>query len=75
VVPAFPVTAVDTTAAGDAFNGALAVGLAEGAALWQALRLATAAAALACTKRGARPSLPRRAEVDALLDRSGPMDR
>ena len=74
-VPAFPVTAVDTTAAGDAFNGALAVGLAEGAALWQALRLATAAAALACTKRGARPSLPRRAEVDALLGRSGPVGR
>ena len=75
VVPAFPVTAVDTTAAGDAFNGALAVGLAEGAALWPALRLATAAAALACTKRGARPSLPGRAEVDALLDRAGPVDR
>ena len=75
VVPAFPVTAVDTTAAGDAFNGALAVGLAEGAALWPALRLATAAAALACTKHGARPSLPRRAEVDALLGRSGPVGR
>ena len=75
VVPAFPVTAVDTTAAGDAFNGALAVALAEGAPLWPALRLATAAAALACTTRGARPSLPRRAEVDALLDRAGPVVR
>jgi ribokinase len=71
VVPAFPVTAVDTTAAGDAFNGALAVALAEGAPLWPALRLATAAAALACTTRGARPSLPRRAEVDALLGSRG----
>lgn len=65
-VPAFPVTAVDTTAAGDAFNGALAVALAEGAAGPAALRFASAAAALACTRRGARPSLPSRAEVDAL---------
>jgi len=69
-VPAFPVTTVDTTAAGDAFNGALAVGLAEGAAFGDALRLASAAAALACTRRGARPSLPSRAEVEALLGRS-----
>lgn len=65
--PAFPVEAVDTTAAGDAFNGALAVALAGGAALAAALRFACAAAALACTKRGARPSLPGLAEVEALL--------
>jgi ribokinase len=66
-VPAFPVAAVDTTAAGDAFNGALAVACAEGRALPDALRFASAAAALTCTRRGAQPSLPRRAEVDRLL--------
>ena len=65
--PAFPVEAVDTTAAGDAFNGALAVGLAAGGTLEQAIPLANAAAALACTKRGAQDSLPERAEVEAFL--------
>jgi ribokinase len=65
-VPAFHVTAVDTTAAGDAFNAGLAVGLAEGRALAGALGLASATAALACTRRGAQASLPSRAEVDAL---------
>lgn len=65
--PAFPVTAVDTTAAGDAFNGALAVGLAAGGSLEQAIPLAAAAAALTCTKRGAQDSLPRRAEVERFL--------
>ncbi|MGH7313637.1 MAG: ribokinase [Candidatus Rokuibacteriota bacterium] len=67
--PAFAVTAVDTTAAGDAFNGALAVGLAEGRALAPALGFANAAAALACTRRGAQPSLPTRSEVERLLER------
>jgi len=65
--PAFPVEAVDTTAAGDAFNGALAVGLAAGGTLDQAIPLANAAAALTCTKRGAQDSLPVRAEVEAFL--------
>jgi ribokinase len=65
--PARSVTAVDTTAAGDAFNGALAVALAGGDALDDALRFANAAAALACTRRGAQPSLPTRAEVERLL--------
>jgi len=65
--PAFPVDPVDTTAAGDAFNGALAVGLAAGGTLEQAIPLANAAAALACTKRGAQDSLPERAEVEAFL--------
>lgn len=63
--PAYPVEAVDTTAAGDAFNGALAVGLAGGGSLDQTISLAGAAAALACTKRGAQDSLPGRAEVEA----------
>ena len=63
-VPAPAVAAVDTTAAGDAFNGALAVGLIERGRLADALRFANAAAALACTRRGAQASLPTRAEVD-----------
>jgi ribokinase len=58
---------VDTTAAGDAFNGALAVALAERRALPEALAFANAVAALACTKRGAQPSLPTRAEVVRVL--------
>jgi ribokinase len=65
-VPGVKVEAVDTTAAGDAFNGALAVALAERRDLLAALRFANAAAALACTKRGAQPSLPMRAAVDRL---------
>jgi len=65
--PAYPVDAVDTTAAGDAFNGALGTALAGGYTLGAALRFASAAAALACTRRGAQPSLPTRAEVDRLL--------
>ena len=63
-VPGVNVDAVDTTAAGDAFNGALAVALAERRDVGSALRFANAAAALACTKRGAQPSLPTRAEVE-----------
>jgi ribokinase len=63
-VPAFAVTAVDTTGAGDAFNGALAVALAERRDLADALRWANATAAVACTRRGAQPSLPTRREVE-----------
>jgi ribokinase len=66
-VPAFAVAAVDTTGAGDAFNGALAVALAERRALDAALRFASATAALACTRRGAQPSMPLRADVERLL--------
>jgi ribokinase len=66
-VPAFPVTVVDTTAAGDAFNGALAVALAEGRPLAGAVHFANAAAGLACTQRGAQNSLPVRTQVEALL--------
>lgn len=66
-VPAFAVEAVDTTGAGDTFCGALAVALAEGERPEPALRFASAAAALAVTKAGAQPSLPWRAQVDALL--------
>jgi ribokinase len=65
--PAFPVEAVDTTAAGDTFCGALAARLAQHAALADALRFASAASALACTRLGAQTSVPARAEVDAWL--------
>ncbi len=65
--PAFPVEAVDTTGAGDAFNGAMAVGLAAGGTWEEALPLANAAAALTCLKRGAQTSFPRRADVEAFM--------
>jgi len=64
-VPARRVAVVDTTAAGDAFNGALAVALSEGRSLVEAARWANQAAALSVTRRGAQPSLPHRAEIDA----------
>jgi ribokinase len=64
---AFPVEPVDTTAAGDAFNGALAVGLGRGLGLADAVRLGCAAGALATTRLGAQPSLPSASELLALL--------
>ncbi len=66
---AFEVNVVDTTGAGDTFCGALVVALAEGQSEAEALRFASAAAALAVTKPGAQPSLPRRTEVETLLAR------
>jgi len=67
-VPAFPVTVVDTTAAGDAFSAGLAVALGSGRmALDQATRYACACGALAATKMGAQPSLPNAAAVERLM--------
>jgi len=66
-LPAHEVTAVDTTAAGDAFNGALAVALAEEKPLFEAVKYGMAAGALAVTKRGAQPSLPTREAVENFL--------
>jgi ribokinase len=65
--PAFPATPVDTTAAGDAFAGALGASLARDASLTEALRRGLAAGALAVSVRGASPSLPTADAVDALL--------
>lgn len=67
MVPAFKVTPVDTTGAGDVFNGALAVALAEKRPLAEALRFASAAAALSVTKLGAQPSAPTRVEIEDFL--------
>jgi ribokinase len=66
-VPGRSVEVVDTTGAGDAFSGALAVGLAEGMELTQAVAFANAAAALQVTKIGTAPAMPYRDDVDALL--------
>jgi ribokinase len=68
--PSFKVEVVDTTGAGDAFNGGLAVALAEGKSLDEAIRFANATAALCVTKPGTAPSMPQRADVEALLARS-----
>lgn len=64
LVPGFKVKAVDTTAAGDIFNGTLAVALAEGKDLPAAVRFANAAAAISVTRLGAQPSAPTRKEIE-----------
>ncbi|MBG0787809.1 MAG: ribokinase [Anaerolineaceae bacterium] len=69
-IPAHEITAVDTTAAGDAFNGALAVAYAEGKSLLEAVEYGMAAGALAATRRGAQPSLPTRDAVENLIKSS-----
>lgn len=71
LVPGFSVNAVDTTAAGDAFNGGLAVALAEGRPLVGAVRFANACGALAITRLGAQPSLPTVDEIEAFLAERG----
>ena len=67
LVPGFKVRAVDTTAAGDIFNGALAVALAEEQPLPDAIRFANAAAAISVTRLGAQPSAPTRKEINRFL--------
>ncbi len=66
-LPAFAVKAVDTTAAGDAFNGAFATALMLGMVQVEAARFASAAAAVSVTRAGAQPSMPTRSEVDEML--------
>jgi len=67
LVRGFKVKAVDTTAAGDIFNGALVVALGEGRPLSDAVRFANAAAAISVTRMGAQPSAPTRAEIEKFL--------
>jgi len=66
-VPALPITAVDTTGAGDCFVGVLAVALDRGISMAAALRRATVAAGLSCGTRGAQPSMPSAMMIDAAL--------
>ncbi len=67
LVPGFKVKPVDTTAAGDTFNGALAVALAEGMPMADAVRFANAAGAVSVTRMGAQPSAPKRKDIEKLL--------
>ena len=66
-IPAFKATSIDTTGAGDAFNGALACALSENQSLETAIRFACAAGALTVGKAGAQPAIPTRDQIDALL--------
>jgi ribokinase len=72
LVPGFKVRAVDTTAAGDIFNGALAVALAEDQPLPQAIRFANAAAAISVTRLGAQPSAPLRRQIGHFMRSRAP---
>ena len=65
--PTIDVKVVDTTGAGDAFNGGLATALAEGKSMQDSMLFATAVASLSVTKVGTAPSMPMREEVDDFL--------
>jgi ribokinase len=67
-LPAFPVKAIDTTAAGDAFNGGFATGLMLGKSPLESARFASAVAAISVTRHGAQPSMPSAQEVDRFLE-------
>ncbi len=67
IIPAYRVNAIDTTGAGDAFNGGLIVALAEGKDLVDAARFANAVGALSVQRIGTTPSMPTRGEIDAFL--------
>ena len=69
-VPAFKVSAIDTTAAGDVYCGSLAVALVEGKSLTEAVKFAGAASAISVTRLGAQPSAPVRKEIDEFLARN-----
>ena len=69
LVPSLKVKAVETTGAGDAFNGGLATAIAEGMPMETALKFATCTAALSVTRLGSSQSMPRREETAALMER------
>lgn len=71
LVPATPIAAVDTTAAGDSFSGALAFGWGSGLQRAEAVRLASSAGAFAATRMGAQPSLPSISELEAFCLETG----
>jgi sulfofructose kinase len=71
-VPAFSIGVTDTTGAGDAFHGAFALMVADGRSTADSARVATAVAALKCTRLGSRAGLPTRAELDAFLSTHQP---
>jgi ribokinase len=70
MVPAVPVEVTDTTGAGDAFNSGFAVALAEGRGIVDAVRFGVVCGAIACTRLGVVPSLPARAQADALYEQA-----
>ncbi len=70
-IPAYRVEAVDTTAAGDVFSGAMAVALVEGKSLPDAARFACAASAISVTRLGAQPSVPERFEIEQFMRNQG----
>lgn len=70
-VASLPVTPIDTTAAGDTFCGALAAALVEGQSLSDAVRFATAAAAISVTRLGAQPSIPQRSDIESMVNTPG----
>ena len=69
--PTRKVNAVDTTAAGDCFNGAFVVGLAEGMSQKEAIRFANTASSIAVTRKGAQSSIPDRREVELVMEQMG----
>lgn len=72
--PSYPSTALDTTGAGDAFNGVLAAWLAEGRSLEDSIRAANAGAAISVGRPGARAGMPRRDELEAFIGDGGPSE-
>lgn len=68
IVPAYKVNAIDTTGAGDAFNGGLLTALSEGKTIGEAARFANALAAISVQRIGTTPSMPMRAEIDKFLE-------
>ncbi len=68
IIPAFHVDAVDTTGAGDAFNGGLLAALSEGKDLWEAAKFANALAALSVQKIGTTPAMPWRKDIEDFLE-------